>query len=136
MTQRQNHASAAKRAGDVAAAVIAHYAPNRDARPGKPGDGAGQEIGGRLAVLGGEDLHEGHPCGVIDGDMHILPAGPPRAHLAIAMDAMAHRPKAAEGWACAAAPDPRGAGSSPRSIADGQPAEQSARPATRSDGIE
>src|SRR5215211_11179 len=60
--------------GAVAGAVIAHHALHGDAVAGVERDGAAQEPDRGRGLLVAENLHVGQAGGVVDADMHELPA--------------------------------------------------------------
>jgi hypothetical protein len=59
---------------DVGRAVVGHQPLYPDAGLGEPGDRPAQEARRGLAALVGQQLDEGEPGGVIDGDVAALPA--------------------------------------------------------------
>src|SRR6266540_2835287 len=58
----------------VGGAVVGHHSLDAHALALVPGEGPLEESGGRLAPLVGEHLDVGEPGGVVDADMHVLPA--------------------------------------------------------------
>ncbi len=68
-------AEAAKVAGAVARTVIGEQAGDRDAEASIVVDGSLPESGRRRGFLVGLDLGEGDAGVVVNGDMHVLPAG-------------------------------------------------------------
>lgn len=83
-------------AGHVAAAVVREQAVTCDPARRKPGDCALQEGGAVRAVLRGEHLDIGDARVIVDRHVGVLPAGPGRRLLRIAMDTMAAQAKAPE----------------------------------------
>ena len=80
-------AEAAKVAEAIAGAVVGEHMGDGDAETGVIIDGSLQESGGRRGFLIGQDLGEGDAGVVVDGDVHILPAGAMNATAAVAGDA-------------------------------------------------
>src|SRR5689334_7736941 len=83
-------AEAAKAARAIAGTVIGEQAGDGDAEAGIVVDGGLQEGGGGRGLLIGKDLGEGDARVIVDGDMHVLPAGAMDAAATVAGDAATH----------------------------------------------
>ena len=84
-------AETAEDAGAIAGAVIGEHARDGNPQTGVVVDGGLEESGGRAGFLVGQDLREGDARMIIDGDMHILPAGTMNAAAAVAGDTTTDR---------------------------------------------
>jgi hypothetical protein len=89
--------------GAIAGAVVAHYALNGDAVAGVERDSSSQEADGGGGFLVGEDLDVGQAGGVVDADVHELPAD---RFLALLARAALQTPVAVNAMAGAAGRDP------------------------------
>lgn len=72
----------------IGPAVVREQSLDGDAVTGKPGDGAHEEGGGRLAQLVGQDLRVRQARVIVDGDVEALPADAPHPCLALAVNAV------------------------------------------------
>jgi len=80
-------AEATEVAGAIAGTIVAEHTGDGDAEAGIVIDGRLQESGGRRSFLVRKDLREGNAGVVVDGDMHVLPAGAMDAAATVAGDA-------------------------------------------------
>ena len=79
MADAQGAAGDRVHGGDVGRAVVGQHALDRDAVAGVEGDRATQKPDGRCGPLVVEDLGVGQARGIVDGDVHELPARPAAA---------------------------------------------------------
>ena len=96
VAQAEQTASLAEQARDIARAVVGHHPFDPDALALEPAQRADQEAGGRLASLVRQDLDIGEARGVVDRDVHELPADLAVLAPPIAGDAMAEPGEAGE----------------------------------------
>ena len=85
-----------KVAGAIAGTVIGEHAGDGDAEAGVVIDGSLQESRRRRRFLVRQDLREGDAGVVVDGDMHVLPAGAMDAAAAVAGDAATDSPETSD----------------------------------------
>jgi hypothetical protein len=95
MAQAEHPADLAEQARDVARTIVGHHPLDPAALALEPAQGTDQEAGGRLAPLVRQDLDVSEPRGVVDRDVHELPAELAVLAMSVAGDALPMRAKRA-----------------------------------------